>query len=57
MDLDQLKDLPRSELFITGRVDRDRGVAYSPKVLLVAIGAPRLRTLGFELPFPFSRES
>ncbi len=41
--------LPGAELVETGRADLARGVESVP-ALLVAIGAPRLRQLGLDLP-------
>lgn len=45
-----LADLPGAELVVTGLTDLGRGVFDSTEALIVAIGAPRLRTLGIELP-------
>lgn len=50
---DFYSDLPGSELVTVGLADLERGVFDSTEALLVAIGAPRLRTLGIELPFAF----
>jgi hypothetical protein len=44
--------LPGEELITRGISDLERGVE-SPEALLVAIGAPRLRRLGFDLPRTF----
>src|SRR6266516_4527608 len=44
--------LPGEELVRKGIHDLERGVE-SPESLLVSIGAPRLRRLGFALPQPF----
>ncbi|OGU21409.1 MAG: hypothetical protein A3K13_04875 [Gemmatimonadetes bacterium RIFCSPLOWO2_12_FULL_68_9] len=43
--------LPGSELIATGLEDLSRGVESIP-ALLVSIGAPRLRGLGFAVPEP-----
>jgi len=45
--------LPGEELVRQGIHDLGRGVE-SPEALLVSIGAPRLRSLGFALPQPFA---
>ncbi len=45
-------DLPGSDLIETGIADLSRGVESIP-ALLVSIGAPRLRRLGFALPPTF----
>lgn len=42
-------DLPGHDLIEQGVADLDRGVESVP-ALLVSIGAPRLRSLGFTLP-------
>lgn len=46
-------DLPGHELIEQGVVDLERGVESVP-ALLVSIGAPRLRSLGFDLPSPLA---
>jgi hypothetical protein len=43
--------LPGSDLIATGLADLARGVESIP-ALLVSIGAPRLRRVGFEVPAP-----
>ena len=43
--------LPGSELIAAGLEDLSRGVQSIP-ALLVSIGAPRLRRLGYQLPNP-----
>lgn len=47
---DPFVDLPGSELVVAGLADLERGVFDSTEALLIAIGAPRLRTLGIALP-------
>lgn len=44
-----LSGLPGHELVLSGLADLARGIE-SDAALLVAIGAPRLRTLGVEVP-------
>ena len=48
--IESFTDLPGAELVITGLADLERGILDSTEALLVAIGAPRLRTLGIALP-------
>ena len=43
--------LPGSDLIATGLEDLSRGV-HSIPALLVSIGAPRLRRLGYQIPDP-----
>lgn len=50
MDIEDFEDLPGSDLVQAGLRDIAQGVYDSAEALLVAIGAPRLRTLGIELP-------
>ena len=45
-------DLPGADLIETGIADLSRGVESIP-ALLVSIGAPRLRRIGFAVPPPF----
>lgn len=45
--------LPGSDLIAAGLGDLARGVESIP-ALLVSIGAPRLRRVGFELPAPIA---
>lgn len=54
MSIDDYQDLPGSELVIPGLIDVAHGTFDSVEALLVAIGAPRLRTLGINLPHDFS---
>ncbi|MEM7385900.1 MAG: hypothetical protein AAF514_13240 [Verrucomicrobiota bacterium] len=54
MKAEELQDLPGSELVIAGLDDLANGVFDSVEALLVAIGSPRLRALGIELPYRFS---
>lgn len=49
-----LAGLPGAELVRRGTEDLDAG-RESVEALLVSIGAPRLRSLGIELPPPISR--
>jgi hypothetical protein len=53
MNSERFADLPGSELVIAGLDDLVRGTLDSAEALLVAIGAPRLRILGIELPYSF----
>lgn len=53
MNPDQFTDLPGAEFVIPGLADLARGTFDSTEALLVAIGAPRLRTLGIDLPYAF----
>jgi hypothetical protein len=46
------EQLPGAELVAAGIADLERGVE-SVESLLVSIGAPRLRRLGFEIRSPF----
>lgn len=54
MNLDEHFDLPGHELVAKGIEDLSNGVFDSVEALLVAVGAPRLRGLGLNLPFTFS---
>ena len=54
MKIEELQDLPGSELVLAGLHDLADGIFDSIEALLVAIGAPRLRSLGIELPYNFS---
>lgn len=45
-------ELPGRDLIETGIEDLARGVESIP-ALLVSIGAPRLRALGYDVPSPF----
>jgi hypothetical protein len=51
--VERLSKLPGGELVSQGIRDLERGVE-SPESLLVSIGAPRLRRLGFDLVRPFA---
>jgi hypothetical protein len=51
--VERLEKLPGGALVSKGLDDLQNGVE-SPEALLVSIGAPRLRRLGFPLPRPFS---
>jgi len=53
METEDFHDLPGSEFVIVGLEDLARGVFDSVEALLVAIGSPRLRRLGIELPYHF----
>jgi len=53
MKTEPFADLPGAELVIPGLADLARGNFDSTEALLVAIGAPRLRTLGIDLPYAF----
>lgn len=46
--------LPAEDLIETGLADLARGECSIP-ALLVSIGAPRLRQLGYHVPSPFDR--
>ena len=46
-------ELPGADLVEAGLADLERGVE-SVEALLVSVGAPRLRALGFELSSPFA---
>jgi hypothetical protein len=48
-----LNDLPGAELVIAGLADLERGDETVP-ALLVSIGRPRLRRLGYQVPNVFS---
>lgn len=45
-------DLPGAELVAEGFADLEAGL-HTVAALVVSIGAPRLRALGFEMPPPF----
>jgi hypothetical protein len=51
-DAQATDQLPGSDLVETGLADLERGVE-SVESLLVSIGAPRLRRLGFDIASPF----
>ena len=53
MNLDEHHDLPGYELVSRGIEDLSMGILDSAEALLVAIGAPRLRNLGIDLPYDF----
>ncbi len=52
-ELETLQALPGSELVLKGCEDLKEGVANSIEALIVAIGSPRLRSLGISLPYEF----
>lgn len=49
-DLTILRALPGAELVLPGIADLERGEWTTVPALLVAIGAPRLRDIGVDLP-------
>jgi hypothetical protein len=53
ISLTDLETLPGADLFKRGTEDLDGG-HESPEALLVSIGAPRLRSMGIELPSPIA---
>ena len=48
-----LINLPGAELVLGGLQDLALGKTHTIEALLVAIGSPRLRRLGFDLPYSF----
>lgn len=48
-----LEDLPGADLVKRGAEDLDGGLE-SPEALLVSIGAPRLQSMGIDLPSPIA---
>jgi hypothetical protein len=55
MILEDLQALPGAELVLPGLRDIAEGRLDTVEALLVAIGSPRLRRLGFELPSTLPR--
>lgn len=53
LDHDDLADLPGSELVLQGMTDLAEARFDTVEALLVAIGSPRLKRLGFDLPYSF----
>ena len=55
MNLEENSDLPGFDLIAKGMDDLAQGLSESGEALLVAIGSPRLKELGFELPYVFPK--
>ena len=53
MNIEEYQDLPGFELVSKGLEDLSRGIMDSAEAMLIAIGSPRLRSLGLELPYRF----
>ncbi len=53
MNLEENSDLPGFDLISKGMDDLAQGFFQSGEALLVAIGSPRLKELGFKLPYNF----
>jgi hypothetical protein len=53
MNIAEYQDLPGFDLVSKGLEDLSVGIIDSAEALLIAIGSPRLRSLGLDLPYQF----